>query len=81
MARRDGEEVLRALQAEPADRQEAETPVPQDEPPVPAAEPPEPPLVARRPPAGEAPGAEEGEEAGDLRDQPGDLLRTLRQGA
>jgi hypothetical protein len=82
MARRDGEEVLRALQAEPADRQEAAIPVPEEEPAVPPEEaPPEPPLVARRPPAGAAPATEAAEEAGDLRGQPGELLRTLRQGA
>jgi hypothetical protein len=82
MARRDGERVLRALQAEPADRQEAATPVPEEDPPAaPEEAPPAPPLVARRPPPGAAPAAEAAEEAGDLRGRPGELLRTLRQGA
>ena len=80
MARHDGEAVVRALQANPADRQEAETPVPEDEPPVPAEEvPPEPPILARRTPPGEEPATEE--EPGDLQGRSGELLRTLRQGA
>jgi len=87
-AARGAEEVLRALRAEPADRQEAATPVAGDEvlPDRPlrvlhasegdrqeAATP-----VAVGEPAGpEAAGA--GEDAGDLTGRPGDLLRTLRQ--
>lgn len=83
MARRDAEDVFRDLRAAPADRQEAETPVPEDEPLVPAEEtPPEPPLVARRGVAGRRPAGDDPaeEESDDLQGRPGELLRTLRQG-
>jgi hypothetical protein len=87
-AGRGAEEVLRALQAEPADRQEAVTPVAGDE------VLPERPLralqasegdrqeaataVGEAEPAGPE-AAVAGEDDGDLAGRPGDLLRTLRQ--
>ena len=87
MARRDGEDVLRALRAEPADRQEAETPIAGER----EESGPEAPLRAPRGseadrqeavapvPEEEAAGIEE--EPGDLQGRPGELLRTLRQSA